>query len=121
MKQTFNEAFNENQAMLIIKPYGTEINGFYSCISVDRETLPDGWYAYDIRHDDNGLGIFVELCHNYVIVNNDGTFFTQTKISELTEPGSSVEFEIDKEEWNMLSETEDCPVQSGDLWGYSFL
>lgn len=131
--QTFKDAIKANQDMTVIKADGTEIDGFYCDPKVDRNTLPTGWYAYDIRYDDDGCGIFVELCHDYVVVNSAGTFLTQTMIPELTNPASSVEFAIDEEEWNMAHWDGDddydenatyngpaCPDRNDADWDFTF-
>jgi hypothetical protein len=100
--QNFTEAMEYPQHMTIISPNGREYNGYYCDPKLDRRTLPNGWNAYDIRHDDDGCGLFVELCHNYVIVNNAGTFFFEGQIEELAEPDSVVDFktECDEIAWN---------------------
>ena len=133
--QTFREAMSDKQDMTVLTPDGKEIAGFYCDPKVNRETLPQGWHAYDIRHDDDGCGVFVELCHGYVIVNNAGTFLTQTKIPELDQPASSVDFEIDEDDWKMSHWDEDtdgkydenkpyhgpeCPASCDTDWGYTF-
>ena len=97
--------------MIITRPDGTEVKGFYCDPKLDRSTMPNGWYAYDIRTDDDGCGIFVELCKDYVIVNNGGTFFTQIEIPELKEDGSSIEFLIDEEDWAQAHDG-DCDLDT---------
>lgn len=97
--QAFNEALEDAEEMIITRPDGTEVKGLYCDPKLDRSTMPNGWFAYDIRTDDDGCGVFVELCKNYVIANNGGTFFTQIEIPELKEDGSFVEFFIDEDDW----------------------
>ena len=121
--QTFNKALEDAEEMIITRPDGTEVKGLYCDPKLDRSTMPNGWYAYDIRTDDDGCGIFVELCKDYVIVNNGGTFFTQTRIPELDETGSYVEFLIDEEDWaNCHDDDSETLVQDEPekLFGYSF-
>lgn len=121
--QTFSEAKDDSEEMIIMKPDGTEVSGFYCDPRLDRFTMPSGWYAYDIRTDDDGCGIFVELCHNYVLVNSGGTFFTQTRIPELDETGSYVEFLIDEEDWVHCHDDDSEPLVQDEpekLFGYSF-
>ena len=133
--QTFKEAMASKQEFTIMSPDGREITGFYCDPKIDRNTLPAGWHAYDIRHDDDGCGIFVELCHDYVIVNNSGTFFTQTPIPELANPSSSINFAIDEDEWKMSYWDEDtdgeydenapyngpaCPDRNDTDWDFTF-
>ena len=108
--------------MIITSPSGIEYQGIFCDPKIDRATLPKGWYAYDIRHDDDGCGIFCQLCHNIVLVNNAGSFVTQTEIPELKEPGSMVFFRIDPEEWSNAHEDPDepCPENSDSDWDYTF-
>lgn len=111
----------QSQPMSINAPDGRVFNGYYCDPKLDRDTLPAGWHAYDIRHDDDGCGVFVELCHNYVIVNNAGTFFTQTPIPELAKDGASVSFAIDEEEWKLAHDSDTEPVEpNSNAWDYTF-
>lgn len=120
--QNFTEAMEYPKHMTIIAPNGREYNGYYCDPKLDRRTLPNGWNAYDIRHDDDGCGIFVELCHNYVIVNNAGTFFLEGQIEELAEPNSTVDFKIDPEEWKLAHTKHDELdfINDDSAWDYTF-
>ena len=78
---TFTEAIDECQEF-IVNPYTTKASyGFFTNARVDRSTIPDGWYAYDIRHDDDGDFITLEA---QVLANHAGTFLTPhpVKLSE---------------------------------------
>ena len=55
----------------------TENQGFFTCLRVNRHTVPDGWYAYDIQHGDAGGFCTIE---NKVLVNHAGTFLTRTPV-----------------------------------------
>lgn len=44
---------------------------------VDKNTVPDGWYAYDIRHGDEGDFCTLE---KRVFVNHAGTFLCQQPV-----------------------------------------
>jgi len=56
----------------------TENVGVLTSERVDRSTVPDGWYVYEIRHsDDGGNPITVE---NNVVCNFYGTFITKHPI-----------------------------------------
>ena len=131
--QSYNEAMKDPQEIILFAPDGREINGYYCDPKIDRSTLPSGWHAYDIRHDDECLGIFCTLNHNYVNVNNAGTVFLEGEIPELTESNSSVDFEIDEDEWLMAhgidpddpdadkSDIDPLPEQDHNkTWGYTF-
>lgn len=119
--QNFNDAIKTAEDMTVIAPDGRKYTGKYTDPKIDRTTLPAGWYCYDIRHDDDGCGIFCQLCHNIVIVNNAGSFVTQTPIPELNAEGSFVDFFIDEEEWNQLHEDDsECPANHDSDWEYTF-
>lgn len=44
----------------------------FVCLRVDRKTVPEGLYAYDIRHDDDCQGIACEIAR-FIMVNHWGT------------------------------------------------
>lgn len=74
---SFNEAINENQGFILSPGCKTEIRGYFTNMRVDRKTVPDDWYAYDIRHGDSGSFYTIEP---YVLVNHAGTFLSQTEV-----------------------------------------
>ncbi len=126
---SFMELETAGQDMTITSPKGDSYKGLYCDPKINRETLPEGYYAYDIRHDDDGCGIFCQLCHDVVYVNSAGSFVTKTPIPELSEPESFVFFKIDPEEWAEAHEydeesdegfDEPCPENSEDDWDYTF-
>lgn len=132
-KVNFQEATKYPTEMTVTSPDGRSYEGFYTDPKIDRSTLPEGWNAYDIRHDDDGCGIFCQLCHNVVIVNNAGSFFLEGEIPELREPGAFVYFKVDPEEWDLLHadpdeiddednvpHDPDCPENAVTDWDYSF-
>ena len=121
----FMDVKRRNERMKIIAPDKREYYGLYTDPKVDRRTLPEHWHAYDIRHDDECLGIFCELCHNYVVVNSAGSFVTDQEIPELKEDNSFVNFFIDPDEWKHMH-SEDIndslmPENTPDDWDYSFI
>ncbi len=120
--QSYKQAMKSPQAMSVASPDGRTYDGYYCDPKLDRNTLPEGWYAYDIRHDDDGCGIFVTLNSNCVLCNSAGTFFTQTSIPELNGPGNSITFAIDPEEWTMAHEdpNEPCPENDPSDWEWTF-
>ena len=71
---SFDEAY-KSEPMAVFRSDGRYVNGFLEDIRVDRNTVPEGWHAYDIR--DNNDGIPCELVNGYVMVNHMGTFLTQ--------------------------------------------
>lgn len=48
----------------------------FTCERIKRDTVPDGIYCYDIRHDDECQGIMVEL-KDFVLVNHWGTILSK--------------------------------------------
>ena len=43
-------------------------------------SIPDGYYKYDVRHDDEWLGIEVEI-KEFIMVNHWGTILTLKKLT----------------------------------------
>lgn len=127
-RQSFNEAIEYAPRMCLTDPSGTKYEGFYADPKIDRSTLPEGWYCYDFRHDDDGCGFFCTLEENYVIVNNAGCFFTQNEIPDLKEPRSWIGFAVDPVEWEMLHTDDDddgyecpeCPERLDSDWEWTF-
>lgn len=59
-----------------------EIAGYtvlFSDLRIDRESVPEGAYAYDIRHCDEGWGEAVEI-KEFVLVNHMGTILSNKPI-----------------------------------------
>jgi len=52
----------------------------FTCLRIDRNTVPSGYNAYDVRHDDNCRGNAVEL-ERFVLANHWGTLITNEEIS----------------------------------------
>lgn len=83
---TFEEGKSEGMQFALYDKAGETIaEGYFSNIRVDRRTLPNGWFAYDIREDD-ATGDAGTIEDGYVIVNHFGTFLTQTKLELPQEP-----------------------------------
>ena len=77
---TFKEGMSEGMEFALYDHEGGIVaEGYFSNIRVDRRTLPDGWFAYDIRESDEG-GDLATIEESYVMVNHFGTFLTQTKL-----------------------------------------
>lgn len=53
------------------------VSGLFTNLRVDRETLPEGCKAYDIREGDNDAFSTVEA---FVMVNHTGTMITREEI-----------------------------------------
>lgn len=61
----------------ILELFGRKV--LFTCMRIDRKTVPDNLYAYDVRHDDDCTG---EICQikSYIMVNHRGTIITDTTI-----------------------------------------
>lgn len=44
----------------------------FTCLRVDRDTVPQGMYMYEVRHDDDQQGEPVQIA-NWIMVNHWGT------------------------------------------------
>ena len=51
----------------------------FTCLRVDRNTIPAGLFVYEVRHDDNQQGEPVQIA-NWVMVNHWGTLITNKPI-----------------------------------------
>lgn len=60
--------------------------GFFTDWRIDRKSIPDGWYFYEVRHADNDWCEPVEVALG-VLVNFWGTLITKEPI--LLEPSTS--------------------------------
>ena len=57
----------------------------FTCMRVDRRTVPKGLYVYDVRHDDDCSGKIVEV-KPHIMVNHWGTIICKEPI-EMTDNG----------------------------------
>lgn len=51
----------------------------FTCLRVDRSTVPDGLYVYEVRHDDDQQGDPVQIA-NWIMVNHWGTLISNKHI-----------------------------------------
>ncbi len=78
-KISFEEAIADSCTMnMVISPNcKTRIDGKFTILRVDRNTVPSDWYAYDVIHGDQGGMLMIkELCG----ANCADTFLTQQKV-----------------------------------------
>ena len=66
---------NDNQPFEVVVGDNT-YKGFFVNVRVDRNTLPKGWHAYDLRDSEDGVNVS-ELKAGYIVVNHFGTFCTR--------------------------------------------
>ena len=61
----------------ILELFGRKV--LFTCMRIDRKTVPDGLYTYDVRDDDECSGEICQIKHS-VLVNHWGTIITDTPI-----------------------------------------
>jgi len=69
--------FNESDRFEAVEVQGKTF--LFSNMRMDRESLPEGCYAYDVRDDDECGGNFAQV-QPYVVVNHWGTIFGPEEI-----------------------------------------
>jgi hypothetical protein len=79
MKTVFNEVI-----LLGKKP------ALFSEFRIDRATVPKGYFAYDVRHDDATWTYPVEIA-KFVLVNHMGTLITRDRLYMPKEHGLCVD------------------------------
>lgn len=96
---TFQKALEEKQPFVVAPGTEREVRGFFTNCRVDKNTVPNGWYSYDIRDGYEGDFCTIE---KRVVVNHAGTFLCQ-------KPVKLDVFENPHDEFLNLAE-----------WGYTF-
>jgi hypothetical protein len=71
----------ENESYELVEVLGNEC--LFSCLRIDRTTVPEGLYAYDVRHDDECQGDVCEI-KPHILVNHWGTIICSEPI-EMTD------------------------------------
>lgn len=94
---TFEKAREDWEPFSIYRSGGRIFHGYVSDIRIDRKTVPDGWYVYDMREWEGPDGISAyeavdmednndeapllsEIKNGYIFVDHMGTFVTQEDI-----------------------------------------
>ena len=72
---SLDEVFELDKQTFMISIGNKDYKGFFSTIKADRETLPEGWYTYDLGGDN---GAICELKNGYICDNYHGMFCTRT-------------------------------------------
>jgi hypothetical protein len=70
------ESFNE--AVFLEKP------ALFTPIRINRNTIPQGYHLYEVRHDDDCRGDEVEIAHN-IFANHWGSIIMRDEIKLLPE------------------------------------
>lgn len=79
--------------------------GLFTCLRVDKTTIPKGWYFYEVRHDDFCYGDPIEIALG-VLVNHWGTLIMEEPLELIPEPSlHNAYLDIDPErDWAYLGE-----------------
>ena len=59
---------------------GRRYKGFFSNAMIDRSTIPEGWYMYDLREIEDDEKMIGEIKDGRIFNNFFGTFCTQEKL-----------------------------------------
>lgn len=73
----------------------------FTCLRVDRNTVPKGMYLYEVRHDDYGRGDPCEI-GKWILVNHWGTLISNVPVKLIPNAnGNNAYVDIDPEkDWN---------------------
>jgi len=73
----------------------------FTCCRVDQDTVPEGLYVYEVRHDDDQRGEPVQIS-DWIVVNHWGTLLTSKPIRLDRHPKTYRRYrDIDPEDdWN---------------------
>lgn len=79
--------------------------GLFTELRIDRSTVPEGWFMYEVRHDDNSWGDPVQIALG-VLVNHFGTLLMKEELRlEASMNTYNAYLDIDPEtDWNYLDE-----------------
>lgn len=73
----------------------------FTCLRIDRDTVPKGMYMYEVRHDDDQQGDPVQMA-NWIMVNHWGTLISNQPVKLEKSPSVNNAYrDIDPEtDWN---------------------
>lgn len=60
---------------------------FFACERIQRDSVPEGLYQYEVRHDDEGRGVPVQIARG-IWVNYFGTLLCKEKLEEVETHGT---------------------------------
>lgn len=72
----------------------------FSDLRISKESVPEGWYCYEVRHDDECLGIPCEIARG-ILVNFWGTVISSVPLLQANEAKRF----IGEEEWEYTGES----------------
>ena len=62
------------------------VEGLFTSLRVDKDTIPSGWNKYSVRHSDEGDELFCTL-EKFVWANHFGDFITKESIEMDSDSG----------------------------------
>lgn len=73
----------------------------FTCLRVDKNTVPKGFYMYEVRHDDDGRGDPCQI-GKWIMVNHWGTLISNEKLKLIPDRKiNNAYLDIDPEkDWN---------------------
>lgn len=78
--------------------------GLFTGYRVDRNTVPDGYTMYEVRHDDECAGDPVQIA-NWIMVNFWGTLLVKEPFNFIPSPNNNAYLDIDPEnDWSYTGE-----------------
>lgn len=86
-----------------IEIFGKEC--LFSDLRIDRKTIPEGWFMYEVRHDDEDWSNPVEIGLG-ILVNFFGTIITKEELKLIPSTVTNNAYlDIDPEkDWNYIEE-----------------
>lgn len=78
----------------------------FTCARVDRDTVPEGLYVYEVRHDDDQQGEPVQIA-NFIMVNHWGTLISSKPITLIPNANGNNAYRniVPEEDWSYESRT----------------
>lgn len=73
----------------------------FTCLRIDRDTVPKGLYVYEVRHDDDQQGIPMEIAE-HILVNHWGTLISSKPVRLDTHPVNGKKYKVldPENDWN---------------------
>lgn len=100
---TYNEAIKSADYLTITTDKEKEYSGWFTNGRVERGSLPNGVYKYDLIENldgDNPLYLFCGIRNGNVLVNFGGTFLTDQWIEELPNTGDEAVIDDHAPAWD---------------------
>lgn len=77
-----------------------EKEAFFTCDRIQEDSVPEGLYQYEVRHDDEGLGNPVQISRG-ILVNFYGSLLCREKLEDEETQGTIY---ISEEDWSWMSD-----------------